>query len=326
MPGDKDITSWSSKDKDGGQFKRQQSSFRDTVSKDGKFQPEKGRYHLVVSLACPWAHRTLIVRHLKGLQDVISVSTVHPHMGGKGWSFDGEGYEGQGEPKGGIPTVTTPKESPYNFNKLRELYFKAEPEYDARFTVPVLWDTKHETIVNNESSEIIRMFNTEFDSVIEDQYKGVTYYPENLRKEIDEVNGWVYDTVNNGVYKSGFASTQSAYESNVIPLHESLKRLDGMLKGKDYLVGDTLTEADIRLYTTICRYDPVYTGHFKCTQSIRHDYPELNRWMKNLYWKNAAFKDTTDFDHIKIHYYSSHPQINPTRIVPAGPFPPIEEL
>ncbi|KAK9898452.1 hypothetical protein P389DRAFT_182787 [Cystobasidium minutum MCA 4210] len=321
----KDITSWSSKNKDGGQFKRQVSSFRDTIDKNGKFPPEAGRYHLVVSLACPWAHRALIVRKLKGLDKLIDVSTVHPHMGGQGWSFSGEGYEGQGKPANDF-NYTKPSEAPYGFEKLRQLYFKADKNYDARFTVPVLWDKKTETIVNNESSEIIRMFNHAFDDLIDEKHKGVSYYPDNLKKEIDDLNEWVYDTVNNGVYKCGFASTQEAYESNYHPLHKSLRRLDDLLKGKDYLIGDTLTEADVRLYTTIVRYDPVYTGHFKCTGTIRHDYPELNRWLKNLYWNEPAFKDTTDFDHIKVHYYSSHPQINPTRIVPAGPEEPIEKL
>jgi len=324
MPGkDKDITSWSNET---GHFKRQQSSFRDTISKDGKFPPEKGRYHLVVSLACPWAHRSLITRKLKGLEDIIPVSVVHPHMSTKGWTFSGENYEGHGEPKGGIPQWTTPKESLYNVERLRDLYFKADPDYDARFTVPIIWDTKTETIVNNESSEVIRIFYTAFDDLIDEKHKGVTYYPENLAKEIDELNEWVYNTVNNGVYKCGFATKQEAYEGEFKPLHESLRRLNDILKGKDYLIGNTLTEADIRLYPTIIRYDPVYTGHFKCTGMIRHDYPEINRWLKNLYWKNPAFKDTTEFNHIKIHYYSSHPQINPTRIVPAGPLAPIEKL
>jgi len=325
MSGDKkDITAWA--DKSSGQFKRQQSSFRDSISSSGKFPPEAGRYHLVVSLACPWAHRALIVRKLKGLDKIIDVSYVHPHMGSKGWTFSGEGYEGQGEPKGGIPSVTTPEKALYKSTHLSDLYFKAEPDYSARYTVPIIWDTKTETIVNNESSEIIRIFNTEFDSIIDEKHRGVTYYPDELKKEIDELNEWVYDTVNNGVYKSGFATTQEAYESNVKPLHASLSKLEGILKGKDYLIGDRLTEADIRLYTTIIRYDPVYMSHFKCGNTIRHDYPELNRWMKNLYWKNEAFSSTTDFHHIKIHYFSSHPQINPTRIVPVGPTSDIEAL
>lgn len=221
-------------------------------------------------------------------------------MGKNGWTFSGEGYEGQGQPKGGMPNYTPADKSLYNVEKLSQLYFKAQPDYDARYTVPIIWDKKTETIVNNESSEIIRMMNAEFDSIIDDRYKGIDYYPQELRKEIDSINEWIYDKINNGVYKTGFASTQEAYESNYHPLHEHLQKVEELLKGKDYLVGGKLTEADIRLYTTIIRYDVVYTSHFKCGGQIRHDYPEINRWMKNLYWNNPAFKDTTDFDHIKV--------------------------
>jgi len=324
MSTDKDITKWASSD---GHFKRQASVFRDCVSKDpnAKYPAEKGRYHLYVSYACPWAHRALLVRALKGLEDVISVSVVHPHMNKQGWSFNGVGYEGQGSDNGKVADVYP--DTVNNFDLLQELYFHHEPDYSGRYTVPVVWDKKTSKIVNNESSEIVRFLYTEFDDLVSEDKKGVTYYPEKLRKEIDELNSWVYDTVNNGVYKSGFATTQEAYLENVKSLAGSLDRLNKMLEGKDYLIGDTLTEADIRLYPTIIRFDPVYVGHFKCNVgTIRHDYPNLNRWMKNLYWKNDAFKSTTQFDHIKIHYYTSHPQINPTRIVPYGPIPAIEPL
>jgi len=250
-------------------------------------------------------------------------------MGEKGWSWvpHGDAYKGQGLPKGKTEPDNIIPDTLYGVKYLRELYYKAQSDYEGRFTVPVLWDKKKETIVNNESSEIIRMMNEEFDDVIDPKYKGITFYPKEHQKEIDELNSWVYDTVNNGVYRSGFATTQEAYEENVTKLFDSLDRLEDILKGgKEYLIGDKLTEADIRLYTTIVRFDPVYLFHFKCNLkgSIRHSYPELNRWLRNLYWTNPAFKDTTEFDHIKIHYFTSHPQINPTRIVPKGPEPPIE--
>jgi len=308
-----DITKWASTD---GHYRRAPSSFRDTISKDGKFTPEKGRYHLFVSYACPWAHRTIIFRELKGLQDIIGVSVVSPKMSTDGWPFAAaDEFPG------------ADKEPFYGFKHIKELYFKAEPDYSGRFTVPVLWDTKHETIVNNESSEIIRMLNTAFNDIIPEDKKKLHFYPESLRTEIDALNEWVYDTVNNGVYKSGFATTQEAYESNVKPLFASLDRLEGILKGKDYLIGDQLTEADVRLYTTIVRFDPVYVGHFKCNLgTIRHDYPNIHAWLKKLYWNNPAFKITTNFEHIKTHYYWSHTQINPTRIVPSGPKLHIEPL
>ncbi|GAA5963296.1 hypothetical protein JCM8115_000966 [Rhodotorula mucilaginosa] len=328
----KDITSWASKD---GQFRRQSSTFRDSISKDGKFKAEKGRYVLYVSLACPWAHRTLIVRKLKGLEEYLDVVVVHSFMGALGWSFyppvrDEEGGFPQtkgevGEPDGLAEVNGDPL---FGSKFLRELYFRVDPDYSGRFTVPVLWDKQTNTIVNNESSEIIRMLNTEFNHLLPDEFANLDLYPENLRAEIDDQNDWVYNTVNNGVYKSGFATKQDAYESNVVPLFQSLDRLEKMLDGgKKFIAGDQLTEADVRLFTTIIRFDPVYVGHFKCNLgTIRHDYPNLNRWCKNLYWNYDAFKSTTNFDHIKQHYYMSHGQINPTRIVPKGPLPPIEPL
>ncbi|GAA5999028.1 glutathione S-transferase family protein [Rhodotorula paludigena] len=328
----RDITKWASKD---GQFRRQASSFRDQIQVGGKFPPEEGRYMLYVSLACPWAHRALIVRKLKGLERFIDVAIVHPYMGNLGWSFcppvrDSEGgypkTEGEvGEPDG-FPDVTG--DPLYGTKFLRELYFKVDPDYSGRFTVPTLWDKKTQTIVNNESSEIIRFFNTEFNSLLEDKYAKVDLYPESGRAEIDDQNKWVYDTVNNGVYKTGFATTQEAYESNIYPLFESLDRLEKMLgDGRKYIANtDELSEADVRLYTTIIRFDPVYVQHFKTNLgTIRHDYPNLNRWLKNLYWNFDAFKSTTNFDHIKANT-KSHSQINPTRITPAGPKPDIEPL
>lgn len=314
----KNITTWASTD---GRFRRVPSTFRSHITKDGEFLPEKGRYWLYVSLACPWAHRTLIVRELKGLSPIIGVSIVHPHMAELGWPFYGE--------EGAREITATQPDPHYSAKHIRDLYFKAEPDYTGRFTVPVLWDTKTEKIVNNESSEIIRMFNNEFDDIIEDKYKGVTYYPEELRGEVDELNEWIYPTINNGVYRAGFASTQEAYEEAVIPLFESLDKVEKILKesGGDYLLGGKLTEADIRLYTTIVRFDPVYNFHFKCNlRTIRDGYPAIHKWLRQLYWNSPAFKDTTNFQHIKEHYFWSHTQINPTRIVPVGPIPNILPL
>lgn len=328
----KDITTWASKN---GQFERIPSVFRSHISPDGEFKPEKGRYVLYVSYACPWAHRCLIVRELKGLEKFIEISVVHPHMGALGWSFfppirgeNGEYPATQGEtgPDDGIKGVIP--DPLYGAKFIRELYFKAEADYSGRFTVPVLWDRKTETIVNNESAEIIRMMNTEFNSELPSSFESLDLYPSDLHTEIEAQHEWVYPTVNNGVYRSGFASTQKAYESNVVPLFESLDRLEEVLEGgKDFVIGSRLTEADVRLFTTIIRFDPVYVLHFKCNiGTIRSDYPNLNRWMKNLYWNYPAFKDTTNFEHIKHHYFTSHPQINPTRIVPVGPLPAVESL
>jgi len=312
----KDILAWA--DKKDGSFKRAPSSFRNWVQAGGEFPPEKGRYHLFISHACPWANRTTIVRELKGLDDFIGVTVVSPFMGTKGWPFKkGAEHEFEG----------VEDEPFYGYSHLRELYFKVNPDYTGRFTVPVLWDKQKEAIVNNESSEIIRMLNTAFNDQLPADKAALNLYPQGLQAEIDSVNDWVYDTVNNGVYKTGFATTQQAYETAIKPLFASLDRLEGMLKGKDYLIGDRLTEADIRLFTTIIRFDPVYHGHFKCNiGTIRHNYPNIHLWLRKLYWGNPAFKEWTHFDHIKTHYYWSHKQINPTGIVPVGPLPPIEPL
>jgi len=215
----------------------------------------------------------------------------------------------------------------YGFSHVKELYLKADPDYGGRFTVPTLWDKKNHTIVNNESSEIIRMFNTAFNEIIPADKAAIDLYPSELHSEIDDINGWVYDTINNGVYKAGFASSTEAYEAAVYPLFESLDRIEKILNGKNYLVGDKLTEADVRLWVTIIRFDPVYVRHFKCNiRDIRNGYPAINLWMKKLYWNNPAFKDSTNFDHIKTHYFWSHPFVNPQRIVPVGPIPHIQPL
>ncbi|KAM5543471.1 hypothetical protein V8D89_002722 [Ganoderma adspersum] len=299
-----------------GSFKRKASSFRNFIEKGGEFAPEKDRYHLYVSYACPWATRTLIVRKLKGLEDFIDVSVVSPKMGGNGWPFANV----DAFPGADVDPL-------YGSHHIKDLYLSAKPDYDGRFTVPVLWDKQKKTIVNNESSEIIRIFNTAFNDQLPSDKAKLDLYPAPLRKEVDELNEWVYDTVNNGVYKSGFASTQQAYEAAVVPLFQSLDRLEKILQGKDYLVGGQLTEADVRLFVTIVRFDPVYVGHFKCNlRTIRDGYPAIHLWLRKLYWNNAAFSSTCNFDHIKTHYYWSHPHINPHRVVPVGPIPNILPL
>jgi len=215
----------------------------------------------------------------------------------------------------------------YSSEHVKDLYIRAEPSYAGRFTVPVLWDKKNKTIVNNESSEIIRMFNTEFNDLIPAEKANIDIYPKELREEIDSVNDWVYNAINNGVYKAGFASTTEAYQAAVHPVFEALDKIERIFENKQFFVGDQLTEADVRLWVTIIRFDPVYVRHFKCNiRDIRHGYPNINRWMKELYWKNPAFKDSTNFDHIKTHYFWSHAFLNPQRIVPAGPIPHIEPL
>ena len=284
----------------GGAFQRSESRFREQLGPDGRFPAASGRYRLYVSLACPWAHRTLIVRALKGLQAMIPVSVVHWHMGEHGWTF---------EPGPGV--VADPDGARY----LSDVYLRADPAITTRVTVPILWDTQERTIVNNESSEIIRMFNSAFDAL------GAApgdYYPATLRPEIDALNDRIYDTVNNGVYKAGFATTQAAYEAAVFPLFDSLDWLEARLAHRRYLCGDTITEADWRLFTTLVRFDAVYVGHFKCNLRRLTDYRNLWGYARDLY-AQPGVRETVDFHHIKGHYYMSHPTINPHGIVPAGP-------
>ncbi|RKP09373.1 glutathione S-transferase [Thamnocephalis sphaerospora] len=300
-----DILKWAN---DKGEFKRQTSSFRDAISRapDAKFAPEKDRYHLYISLACPWAHRTLLMRSLKGLTPYIGLSVVDYLMGPKGWKFSDPS-----ETPGAIPDTVN------HAQFIRELYFKVDPEYAGRFTVPVLWDKKTQTIVNNESSEIIRFFNTEFNDLVPEA-RDTDFYPEELRAKIDELNEWIYDTVNNGVYKAGFATTQESYEPHCKALFASLDRIETILAGNEYLTGSRFTEADIRLWTTIIRFDPVYHGHFKCNvKSIEKDYPHILRWARQIY-QLPHVAETVNMDHIKRHYYMSHLNINPTAIVPLG--------
>lgn len=296
-------TAWYDVKATGGAFVRPETRFRHWVSADGTsgFPAAAGRYHIYVSLACPWAHRALIVRKLKGLERVISVSVVDPFMGEEGWAFS--------EGPGCIP------DSIGGFRFLREVYTAADPEYTGRVTVPVLWDRQHGTIVNNESSEIIRMLNREFDAF---GHAGLDLYPPELRPEIDKVNALIYEHINNGVYRCGFATNQAAYEAAFDALFAALAEIEGRLGARRYLTGGRITEADWRLFTTLVRFDAVYFGHFKCNLRRIIDYPNLSNYLRELY-QVPGVADTVDFDHIKQHYYRSHEAINPTRIVPKGP-------
>ena len=293
-----------------GKFERSQAKFRNWVTADGSagpsgvggFQAESGRYHLYVSFACPWAHRCLVFRALKGLEPHIDVSAVHPDMLGDGWTFETDSHGATGDQLFGLAYA-------------RDLYTRADPKFSGRVTVPILWDKQQNTIVSNESSEIIRMFNSAFDAIT-----GNTddYWPEDLRDAIAPVNDRIYDTLNNGVYKSGFATTQAAYDAAVHPLFDTLDWLEDRLSGSRYLMGDRLTEADWRLFTTLVRFDAVYHLHFKCNRKRLMDYPNLWAYTRELYqWPGVAA--TVNMDHIVRHYHYSHESINPHRIVPINP-------
>lgn len=294
----------------GGAFKRSEAQFRNWVTSDGSagpsgdagFKAESGRYHLYVSHACPWANRTMIFRALKGLEEHISVSVVHPDMLGEGWTFasDFEGATG---------------DTLFGTEFARDIYIKAQPDVTTRVTVPILWDKQRETIVSNESSEIIRMFNSAFNELTGDQQD---FYPEALRGQIDEINKRVYDEINNGVYKSGFSTTQKAYDNAVHTLFEALDWVEDILSKSRYLTGDQVTEADWRLLTTLVRFDPVYHLHFKCNRKRIIDYPNIWAYTRELYqWPGVA--GTIHFDHIVRHYHYSHDTINPYRILPINP-------
>jgi glutathionyl-hydroquinone reductase len=300
---------WYDNSASSGRFQRQESGFRNWVTADGApgptgeggFKAERGRYHLYVSLAWPWAHRTLIFRALKGLERAISLSVVHWLMGENGWTFD-DGPDVIPDPIGGA-------------QRLYQVYLRSNATYTGRVTVPVLWDKERDVIVSNESSEIIRMMNSAFDDA------GAApgdFYPKELREQIDAVNARIYATVNNGVYRAGFATTQDAYEEAVQPLFDTLDWLEKRLANSRYLCGKRLTEADWRLFTTLVRFDAVYVGHFNCNLRRLVDYPNLWNYTRELY-QRPGLAATVDFAHIKRHYYQSHPSINPTRIVPVGP-------
>jgi len=300
---------WYDTKKTGGKFVRSESAFRNWVTPDGSpgpsgeggYKAEAGRYHLYVSLACPWAHRALIFRKLKGLDSMISVSVVHPEMLENGWAF------------GDYPGATG--DHLFGSEYLHQIYTKAKHDYSGRVTVPVLWDKERGTIVNNESSEIIRMLNSAFDGVTDNR---LDFFPQALRTEIEAINQPIYDHVNNGVYKAGFATTQGAYEEAVTALFANLDQLDKRLGNHRYLVGNRLTEADWRLFTTLVRFDPVYVGHFKCNLKRIADYEHLGAYLRELY-QFPGIEETVNLDHIQRHYYFSHDTINPTRIIPAGP-------
>jgi len=300
---------WYDTKQSNGKFVRKESSFRNWVTADGSPGPqgdggaeaEPDRYHLYLSYACPWAHRALIFRKLKGLEKLISISVVSPDMMNMGWEFS--------KFPGSIP------DSINHSRFLYEVYCKADSNYSGRVTVPVLWDKKQATIVNNESSEIIRMFNSAFNEITGNK---LDFYPQKLRNEIDKINAFVYDKINNGVYKAGFATTQKAYAEAVKELFTALDELEVRLAKQKYLIGDVLTEADWRLFTTLVRFDPVYVGHFKCNLRRLIDYPNLFGYTCELY-QMPGIDETVNMEHIKGHYYRSHTTINPTGIVPAGP-------
>ena len=300
---------WYDTESSGGRFEREDAGFRNWVTVDGSagpsgkngFKAEANRYHLYVSLACPWANRTTIYRQLKGLEDIISMSVVHPFMGDKGWTFaEGEGVIAD-------PIV--------NASYLYEIYTAAKPDYTGRVTVPILWDKKNNTIVSNESSEIIRMLNSAFDEV---GAVAVDFLPSEYITEIDEINTFIYDAINNGVYKAGFAAKQEVYEEAVSTLFDALDTLEARLATQRYLIGNTLTEADWRLFTTLVRFDAVYVGHFKCNIRRIIDYPNIWGYLRDLY-QIPGISETVNMAHIKAHYYTSHATINPTSIIPLGP-------
>ncbi len=293
-----------------GEFIREDAQYRHWVTADGSagptgdsgFKAEVDRYHLYVSLACPWAHRTLIFRELKKLTEIISVSVVHPHMLENGWSFESDFDGATGD-------------CLYQHQYLHQVYTQDNSDYSGRVTVPVLWDKKQQKIVNNESADIIRIFNTAFNHVTNNNDD---YYPEKWREEIDRINETVYRTINNGVYRAGFATKQVAYERAFEALFKSLNEIENRLSQQRYLLGEKITEADWRLFTTLVRFDAVYVGHFKCNLKRIVDYPNLMGYLRDLY-QQPGITGTVNIAHIKAHYYYSHDMINPTRVVPAGP-------
>ncbi|QIZ45908.1 glutathione S-transferase family protein [Dickeya zeae] len=301
---------WYETQSSGGHFKRPQTFFRNWVTAEGEpgptgsggFKAEAGRYHLYVSLACPWAHRTLLMRKLKGLEQHIGVSVVHPLMLDQGWTFGTDFLHATGD-------------TLYQHEFLYQLYLHAKADYSGRVTVPVLWDTQQHTIVSNESADIIRMLNSAFDGC------GAVpgdYYPLALRGQIDELNEWIYHQVNNGVYKAGFATTQQAYDESVGLVFSALERLETHLGRQRYLTGEHLTEADIRLWTTLIRFDPVYHTHFKCDKRRISDYPNLYGYLRDIY-QLPGIAETVNMEHIRHHYYRSHGTINPHGIISVGP-------
>lgn len=300
---------WYDTKESNGKFQREDAQLRHWITKDGQagpsgkagFKAESGRYHLYVSLACPWAHRTLIFRVLKGLTEHISVSVVSPDMLQQGWSFEQEN--------------DSSCDALYKSEYMHQIYTRNNKNYSGRVTVPVLWDKQQQCIVSNESSEIIRMLNSAFDDITDNR---LNFYPNDLQREIDDINEFVYRNINNGVYKSGFATTQEAYEDAHHALFNALDKIEDILTNKRYLIGEQLTEADWRLFTTLIRFDAVYFGHFKCNKRQLEQYPNIANYIRELYQVEGV-ADTVDFYHIKRHYYYSHTMINPTQVVPVGP-------
>ena len=293
---------WYDTKKSGGKFIRTEAQFRNFIELNGDFTPDSGRYHLYVSLACPWAHRTLIYRSLKGLEEHISVSVVNPYMLENGWTFE-ESFPG------------TTADHLFSREFLYQIYLQANSKYSGRVTVPVLWDKKNQTIVSNESSEIIRMFNKSFNELTGN---ALNFYPEQFQKKIDEINNFTYHKINNGVYKVGFATKQEVYEEELDNLFQSLDQIEEMLNQNTYLIADELLECDLRLFPTLLRFDPVYVGHFKCNKKRIIDYPNISRYLQKIK-THPRIQPTINIDHIKTHYYGSHPTINPNGIIPVGP-------
>ena len=293
---------WYDTKKSGGKFIRTEAQFRNFIDYHSEFTPDSGRYHLYVSLACPWAHRTLIYRSLKDLNDHVSCSVVNPYMLENGWTFE-ESFPG------------TTSDHLFSKQYLYQIYLKADSNYSGRVTVPVLWDKKNQTIVSNESSEIIRMFNYSFNELTGNN---LDFYPEKFQEKIDEINDFTYHNINNGVYKVGFATKQSVYEEELDRLFNALDQVEEMLEQNTYLLGSEMLECDLRLFPTLLRFDPVYVGHFKCNKKRIIDYPNINRYLQSIK-SNSKIKPTINIDHIKTHYYGSHPTINPNGIIPTGP-------
>ena len=293
---------WYDTKKSGGKFIRTEAQFRNFIDYHSEFTPDSGRYHLYVSLACPWAHRTLIYRSLKDLNDHISCSVVNPYMLENGWTFE-ESFPG------------TTSDHLFSKQYLYQIYLKADSNYSGRVTVPVLWDKKNQTIVSNESSEIIRMFNYSFNELTGNN---LDFYPEKFQEKIDEINEFTYHNINNGVYKVGFATKQSVYEEELDRLFNALDQVEEMLEQNTYLLGSEMLECDLRLFPTLLRFDPVYVGHFKCNKKRIIDYTNINRYLQSIK-SNSKIKPTINIDHIKTHYYGSHPTINPNGIIPTGP-------
>ena len=293
---------WYDTKKSGGKFVRTEAQFRNLIKANSTFTPDSGRYHLYISLACPWAHRTLIYRSLKDLESHISYSVVNPYMLENGWTFE-ESFPG------------TTSDHLFSQDFLYQIYLKADPKYSGRVTVPVLWDKKNQTIVSNESSEIIRIFNKSFNILTGNQ---LDFYPKEFQKKIDDINNFTYHNINNGVYKVGFATKQEVYEEELDNLFQSLDQIEEMLNHNIYLLTNEILECDLRLFPTLLRFDPVYVGHFKCNKKRIIDYPNISRYLQKLR-SHPNIQPTINIDHIKTHYYGSHPTINPNGIIPVGP-------